>query len=456
MLGRDDLVDKYEDEVLEKVINPVEDFEVTRYAHNDWFKENKLNTSIEYKFSFFDRNGEISDLNNSLTNYINDYVFTENPDFTGTCFTEAEVYYFANSFKRSFFKLDLYDTPDSETQKLYLSIIIPTQQSETRSSNTEPIESNGQVDGPTLPAVMPQGAGARNAVSNYRTSVIVEDSTVSEIDSLVPFGPCYKATFTSCDSFVTYRDLAINTFNTMDYPNTTYTIQVNNVCYELTDVDTGTTIPEADLNIYIDSLSQLGTGGCNCPNLPPTATPQVSSPPSGGLPVLPPEDCGLNPGVSNTPNLSNTPTPSVTPSVQSEGSGGDINDNPQGIGEGEDSSPITAPPDVEIKIPHFILDFIGDKEGYFIYWLKNPNYVAIDTFYMGAKFFNAKTGQFVRFLNEPQTNFSQRFTFDKSKYFYYKVELDTENYVYEVKDTESNIRVGAGGAINWYEYVNPS
>ena len=123
---------------------------------------------------------------------------------------------------------------------------------------------------------MPQGAGARNTVSNYGTSVIVEDNTMSEIDNIVPF-----------------------------------------------------------------------------------VTPQVSSPPSGGLPVLAPavlapEDCGLNPGVSNTPNLSNTPTPSVTPSVQSEGSGGDINDNSQGIGEGEDSSPITAPPDVEIKIPHFI------------------------------------------------------------------------------------------------------
>jgi hypothetical protein len=161
MLGRDDLVDKYEDEVLEKVINPVEDFEVTRYAHNDWFKEDNVNTSIEYKFSFFDRNGEITDVSNSQSNYVNDYVFTENPNFTGTCFTEAEVYYFANSFKRSFFKLDLYDTPNSETQTLYLSIIIPTQQGETRSSNTDPIESNGQVDGPTIPAVNPQSGGAR-------------------------------------------------------------------------------------------------------------------------------------------------------------------------------------------------------------------------------------------------------------------------------------------------------
>ena len=123
---------------------------------------------------------------------------------------------------------------------------------------------------------MPQGAGARNAVSNYGTSVIVEDNTMSEIDSLVPFGPCYKATFTSCNSFVTYRDLDINVFNNMNYPNTTYTIQVSNVCYELTDVDTGTVITAPDLNIYIDSLSQMGTAGCNCLNLTPTPTPQRS------------------------------------------------------------------------------------------------------------------------------------------------------------------------------------
>ena len=62
-----------------------------------------------------------------------------NPNFTGTCFNEAEIYYNANSFKRSFFKLDLYDTIDSETQQIYLTIIIPTQQGKTRLSEYDTI-----------------------------------------------------------------------------------------------------------------------------------------------------------------------------------------------------------------------------------------------------------------------------------------------------------------------------
>ncbi len=48
MLGRDDLVDKYEDEVLQEVINPIEDFEVTRYSHKDWIKDNEIKSSIEF------------------------------------------------------------------------------------------------------------------------------------------------------------------------------------------------------------------------------------------------------------------------------------------------------------------------------------------------------------------------------------------------------------------------
>ncbi len=112
MLGRDDLVDKYEDEVLQEVINPIEDFEVTRYSHKDWIKNNEIKSSIEYEFSFYNRNTDIvNETSVSTSIYVNDYAFTENPNFSGECFTDAEIYYNVNSFKRSFFKLDLYDTP---------------------------------------------------------------------------------------------------------------------------------------------------------------------------------------------------------------------------------------------------------------------------------------------------------------------------------------------------------
>ena len=100
LIGRDDLIDSYEDVVIEEVINPIEDFEVTRYAHKDWVSQGIINTSIEYKFNFFDRSVSIEDAINS--NWVSDYVFTENPNFTGTCFNEAEIYYTANSFKKFF------------------------------------------------------------------------------------------------------------------------------------------------------------------------------------------------------------------------------------------------------------------------------------------------------------------------------------------------------------------
>ena len=96
---------------------------------------------------------------------------------------EAEIYYNANSFKRSFFKLDLYDTTDSETQQLYLTIIIPTQQGKTRISSTVPIESSGGgfVNGPTIPDVVPDVSPARGLSATVAQSKKVYDETMSKL-----------------------------------------------------------------------------------------------------------------------------------------------------------------------------------------------------------------------------------------------------------------------------------
>ena len=59
------------------------------------------------------------------------------------------------------------------------------------------------------------------------------------------------------------------------------------------------------------------------------------------------------------------------------------------------------------------------------------------------------------FFNKRQTSISERFNFDKSKSFYYKVQLDTEKYIYEVFDVETNQRVGTNSEIKWFEYMNP-
>lgn len=114
-------------------------------------------------------------------------------------------------------------------------------------------------------------------------------------------------------------------------------------------------------------------------------------------------------------------------------------------------------PPVDIRIPTFKLDFVGDKEGFFLYWLREKNYIDINTFYMSAKFFDARTGVFVRMTNRLQTLLLPTFfTFNNSNYFYYKVTLDYSSFTYKVNDVISNIEVGnATQPIKLYEYVNP-
>jgi hypothetical protein len=255
MVGRENLIEEFENDVIKRVVNPVEDFEVTRFAHQQWNIDSQSGTNINYKFNFFNRDLDISATtisNNS--NWVTEYNFTNNPIFSGITFTDKEIHYYTNSFKRSFFKLDLYDTPNTETQQLYLTIIIPTQQGKTK---------------------------------------------------------------------------------------------------------------------------QVNIGG-------------------------------------SVPNI------------------------------------------VDIRTPHYTLDYVGDKEGYFIYWLKNPNNLNITEFFMSAKFFNAKFGQFIRLTNRPQSEIPNKFNFNPKDYFYYKVNLTYSNYEYFVTNVNGDVRYGQNNnPINWFEYVNP-
>jgi len=127
----------------------------------------------------------------------------------------------------------------------------------------------------------------------------------------------------------------------------------------------------------------------------------------------------------------------------------------QGFTEQVLLSPLIPP--VDVKIPHMKLDFVKDKEGFFIYWLRYPEYINLSTFYMSAKFFDARQGVFVRMMNTPQGDptLSDKFLFDTEEYFFYKVTLDYDTKEYQVFDSAGN-RVGVtGNPINWYEYINP-
>lgn len=122
---------------------------------------------------------------------------------------------------------------------------------------------------------------------------------------------------------------------------------------------------------------------------------------------------------------------------------------------------------VNIRKPQFVLDYVGDKEGFFIYWLKKKTFLDVDTFYMSAKFFNAKTGQFTRMMtgrgtnpldstNGPQPNITgNKFSFDSTQFFYYTTKLNYDKQTYEVYNTYGQ-RLGTNIPIKWYEYVNPT
>ena len=128
----------------------------------------------------------------------------------------------------------------------------------------------------------------------------------------------------------------------------------------------------------------------------------------------------------------------------------------QGLTKSATLSPIL--PQVQIKKPEMILDYIGnDKEGFFIYWLRKRNFIDISTFYMSAKFFDAITGVYKDMTNTRQDLLTpDKFTFDHAQYYYYEVKLDYNNQTYEVYSTSTNNRVGdLNTPIIWYEYVNP-
>ena len=110
----------------------------------------------------------------------------------------------------------------------------------------------------------------------------------------------------------------------------------------------------------------------------------------------------------------------------------------------------------DIIIPNFVLDYVFDKEGFFIYWLRDFNILRLSEFYMSVKFFDAKNGVFIRMMTEPQSQLpGMRFLFDQRQYFYRRVTLDYTNFTYKVYDVMSGLRVGDGTPLQWYEYVNP-
>lgn len=102
-----------------------------------------------------------------------------------------------------------------------------------------------------------------------------------------------------------------------------------------------------------------------------------------------------------------------------------------------------------IKKPDFILDHVGEKEGYYIYFFENELVTLLTKFYVKAKFFSGLDGQFSIFSTQPQSNYSSPFNIPND-ILYYEFNLDYTNKTYYFKNS--------GGqeiqSLVWYEYKN--
>ncbi len=155
-VGREDLIETYENETIDKLVGIKKDYEVARYTHSP-LESGDPSPNLYYNFNF-------GNLVNSNPNLFTD-LFPSQPQLAGgwgtdqPCppslsdyypdnstnpiyepyepnnitnwygydfqnFTPEETYKSNKSFTKSFFKLDLYNSRDRKQQKLFISIII--------------------------------------------------------------------------------------------------------------------------------------------------------------------------------------------------------------------------------------------------------------------------------------------------------------------------------------------
>jgi len=78
---------------------------------------------------------------------------------------------------------------------------------------------------------------------------------------------------------------------------------------------------------------------------------------------------------------------------------------------------------VNLRTASFQLNYLQDKEGYFIYFLEDPTIINITEFYVTFKFFNGNTGQFIQFLTQDPSVLTNN-NFNPNEYQYLKVVLN--------------------------------
>ena len=101
--GQEDAIEKFGDDVLQQIINPVKDYEVGKFIH-DYDSNGDNDLFIEFGFL-------------SGITWVNDYTPQE--------FNSEELKMFTNRVKNSFFKFDFFNVTNRERQKLQFTKIIP-------------------------------------------------------------------------------------------------------------------------------------------------------------------------------------------------------------------------------------------------------------------------------------------------------------------------------------------
>ena len=129
-------------------------------------------------------------------------------------------------------------------------------------------------------------------------------------------------------------------------------------------------------------------------------------------------------------------------------------------------NPVGSVPDVieYVYVPVFNGSNYKNTENMYLFWFEDESVLTEtnlsgsttgNTFFMTAKFYNAKNGFFTKMMNMPQSSISgDKFNFDSSQYFYYRVKMDYDHQTYQVFNTFDQ-RVGTDIPIKWFEYVNP-
>jgi hypothetical protein len=119
--GQDDDITVFQEKTEQEIVGKPIDFEIKRFAHSAYTVNLSAvqTTEINYNFYFFDR----------LTNITTSTIANWKTSYRDTgLFTDRNLYYFEKPFTKSFYKLDLYDSPNDTNQTIYLTLIIPIQQ----------------------------------------------------------------------------------------------------------------------------------------------------------------------------------------------------------------------------------------------------------------------------------------------------------------------------------------